>query len=74
MKKKNQNVEMEGEVVQLLSNGKFKVRLTNGYFVVAHISGKIRKNFIRIILGDQVLVQLSPYDLKKGRIVRRYLK
>ena len=67
-------IEMEGIIIQALSNGMFKVRLDNGFQVLAHVSGKIRKNFIRIILGDKVLVEISPYDLKRGRIVRRFLK
>ena len=67
-------IEMEGIIIQALSNGMFKVRLDNGFHVLAHVSGKIRKNFIRIILGDKVLVEISPYDLKRGRIVRRFLK
>ena len=67
-------IEMEGIIIQALSNGMFKVRLDNGFHVLAHVSGKIRKNFIRIILGDKVLVEISPYDLKRGIIVRRFLK
>ena len=67
-------IEMEGIIIQALSNGMFKVRLDNGFHVLAHVSGKIRKNFIRIILGDKVLVEISSYDLKRGRIVRRFLK
>lgn len=70
---KNNLIEMEGSVTQVLSNGMFKVKLDNGFLVLAHVSGKIRKNFIKIILGDKVLVEVSPYDLKWGRIVRRFL-
>nr|YP_010261051.1 translation initiation factor 1 [Cephaleuros parasiticus]UIB38992.1 translation initiation factor 1 [Cephaleuros parasiticus] len=55
---------MEGSIIAILSNGMFKVKLDNGFLVLAHISGKIRKNYIRIILGDKVLVEISPYDLK----------
>lgn len=66
-------IEMEGVIMQALSNGMFKVRLDNGFYILTHVSGKIRKNFIRIILGDKVLVEISPYDLKRGRIVRRFL-
>nr|YP_010731973.1 translational initiation factor 1 [Kalinella pachyderma]WDY12887.1 translational initiation factor 1 [Kalinella pachyderma] len=64
-------VEMEGIVTQNLSNGLFKVKLTNGFIVLAHLSGKIRRNYIRILLGDRVTLHLSPYDLRRGRIVYR---
>jgi translation initiation factor IF-1 len=62
---------MQGVVTQCLSNGMFRVKLENGFQVLAHISGKIRKNYIRIVLGDNVLVELSPYDLTRGRIIYR---
>lgn len=65
-------VPVKGLVTQNLSNGKFRVKLENGVQVIAHLSGKIRKNRIRILLGDSVTVELSPYDLSKGRIVYRY--
>lgn len=64
-------VEMEGIVTQNLSNGLFKVKLKNGFLVLAHLSGKIRRNYIRILLGDRVTLHLSPYDLRRGRIVYR---
>ena len=64
-------IEMQGSITQCLSNGMFRVKLENGFQVLAHISGKIRRNSIRIILGDNVLVELSPYDLTRGRITRR---
>ena len=64
-------IEMEGVVFQSLSNGMFRVKLENGFFVLAHVSGKIRKNYIRILLGDRVAVELSPYDLTRGRIIYR---
>lgn len=64
-------VEMEGTVTQNLSNGMFRVKLTNGFAVLAHISGKIRRNHIRILVGDRVCLYLSPYDLRRGRIVYR---
>ena len=64
-------VEMEGVVTQNLSNGLFKVKLKNGFLVLAHLSGKIRRNYIRILLGDKVTLHLSPYDLRRGRIVYR---
>ena len=70
---KTKFIEIEGEIIQALSNGMFRVRLNNGFLVIAYLSGKIRKNFIRIILGDKVLVQISPYDLKKGRIIKRFI-
>lgn len=64
-------VEMEGVVTQCLSNGMFRVKLENGFLVLAHVSGKIRRNYIRILLGDRVAVELSPYDLRRGRITYR---
>ena len=62
---------MEGIVTQCLSNGMFRIKLENGFLVIAHLSGKIRRNYVRILLGDNVTVELSPYDLIKGRIVYR---
>lgn len=62
---------MEGVVTQCLSNGMFRVKLENGFNVLAHLSGKIRRNYIRILLGDRVIVELSPYDLTRGRIIYR---
>lgn len=64
-------IEMQGVITQCLSNGMFRVKLENGFQVLAHISGKIRRNSIRIVLGDCVIVELSPYDLTRGRIVYR---
>jgi len=64
-------IEMTGVVTQCLSNGMFRIKLENGFKVIAHISGKIRRNFIRILLGDCVVVELSPYDLTRGRIIYR---
>jgi translation initiation factor IF-1 len=61
-----------GKVIKALKGGHFRVRLENGYEVLAYISGKMRKYYIRILLGDSVKVELSPYDLTKGRIVYRY--
>ena len=69
--KNNDIIEMEGVVTQCLSNGMFRVKLENGFFVLAHVSGKIRRNYIRILLGDRVAVELSPYDLSRGRITYR---
>ena len=65
-------IEIEGTVVEALPNATFKVELENGHMVLAHISGKIRKNYIKIVLLDRVLVEISPYDLTRGRILFRY--
>lgn len=65
-------IEVEGIVVEALPNAMFQVKLDNGHVVMAHISGKIRMNFIRILPGDKVLVELTPYDLKRGRITYRF--
>ncbi|MBF0521529.1 MAG: translation initiation factor IF-1 [Candidatus Omnitrophica bacterium] len=64
-------IEVEGVIKESLPNAKFRVQLDNGHIVLAHISGKIRMNFIRILPGDKVKVELSPYDLSKGRITFR---
>jgi translation initiation factor IF-1 len=76
--KKDQNikvlkdfVETEGEVIEALPNGMFRVKLDNGHIVLAHLSGKMRVNFIKVSVGDRVIVQLSIYDLTKGRITYR---
>ena len=68
---KEDQIEMEGEVVDTLPNTMFRVKLENGHIVTAHISGKMRKNYIRILTGDQVRDELTPYDLTKGRITYR---
>jgi translation initiation factor IF-1 len=68
---KEKYVEMKGRVIQALPNATFKVELENGCVILAHISGKIRMNFIRILPGDKVKVEISPYDLSRGRIVYR---
>ncbi|MDA8212672.1 MAG: translation initiation factor IF-1 [Clostridia bacterium] len=65
-------IEVEGKVVEPLPNAMFTVELENGHRVLAHVSGKIRMNFIRILPGDRVTIELSPYDLSRGRIVYRY--
>lgn len=65
-------IEVEGTVVEPLPNAMFTVELENGHKVLAHVSGKIRMNFIRILPGDKVTVELSPYDLNRGRIVYRF--
>jgi translation initiation factor IF-1 len=68
---KEEHIEMEGKVIETLPNTTFRVYLENGHIVNAHISGRMRKNYIRILTGDQVTVQLTPYDLSKGRITYR---
>lgn len=65
-------IELQGTVVESLPNAMFKVKLENGYTILAHISGKIRMNFIKILPGDRVTVELSPYDLTRGRITYRF--
>ena len=69
---KKEAIEVEGTVVEALPNGVFRVELPNGHRVLAHISGKIRMHYIRILLGDRVLIELSPYDLNRGRITYRF--
>jgi translation initiation factor IF-1 len=69
---KKDAIEVEGTVVEPLPNAMFRVELDNGHKVLAHISGKMRMNYIRILPGDRVLVELSPYDLTRGRVVYRY--
>jgi len=64
-------IELEGKVLEALPNAMFKVELENGHEILAHISGKMRMNYIKILPGDKVLVQMSPYDLSRGRIVYR---
>ena len=68
---KEEALEVEGVVIETLPNAMFRVELQNGHRILAHISGKMRKHFIKILPGDKVLVELSPYDLKRGRIVYR---
>jgi translation initiation factor IF-1 len=68
---KEDTIEMQGEVVETLPNATFQVELDNGHEVIAHISGKMRKNYIRILPGDRVTVELTPYDLNRGRITYR---
>ncbi|MGI5912017.1 MAG: translation initiation factor IF-1 [Syntrophomonadaceae bacterium] len=69
---KDDVIEVEGKVIEPLPNAMFKVELENGHKVLAHISGKMRMNFIRILPGDRVMVELSPYDLNRGRIIYRF--
>ncbi len=68
---KEDAIEMEGTVIETLPNTMFRVQLENGHIVTAHISGKMRKHYIRILTGDKVTVQVTPYDLSKGRITYR---
>jgi len=68
---KEEHIEFEGTVIDTMPNTTFRVELENGHVVTAHISGKMRKNYIRILTGDTVTVQLTPYDLSKGRITYR---
>jgi translation initiation factor IF-1 len=68
---KEDQIEMEGTVTETLPNTMFRVELENGHVVTAHISGRMRKNYIRILTGDKVTVELTPYDLSKGRITYR---
>ena len=72
MTKQRDGIEVEGRVVECLRSAMFTVQLDNGHKVLAHVSGKIRKNYIRILPEDRVLVELTPYDLSRGRIVFRY--
>ncbi len=65
-------IEVEGKVLEALPNAVFKVELENGHVVLAHVSGKIRMNFIRILPGDRVTIELTPYDLSRGRITYRF--
>lgn len=69
---KDDVIELKGKVVEPLPNAMFRVELENGHKVLAHVSGKMRMHFIRILPGDKVLIQLTPYDLTRGRIVYRY--
>ncbi len=71
-KTKDDAIEIEGKIVEQLPNATFRVELPNGHRLLAYISGKMRKHFIRIILGDRVTVSLSPYDLNRGRIIYRF--
>ena len=72
MSEKEEAIQVEATVLEPLPNAMFRVEMDNKHKVLAHISGKMRKNFIRILPGDRVLVELSPYDLSRGRIIYRY--
>ena len=69
---KEENIEIEGTIVETLPNAMFRVKLENGQIILAYVSGKMRMNFIKILPGDKVTVELSPYDLTKGRITYRF--
>ena len=69
---KEETIQIEGKVIETLPNAMFKVELDNGHVVLAHISGKMRMHFIKILPGDKVTLELSPYDLTRGRITYRY--
>jgi len=69
---KQPNIELDGTIKQALSNAMFRVELENGHIITAHISGKMRKYYIRLLPGDKVKLEMSPYDLTKGRITYRY--
>jgi translation initiation factor IF-1 len=71
MAESTDTIEVEGEVLELLPNTRFRVKLPNGHVVLAHISGKMRMNFIKILPGDKVVIEISRYDLDKGRIIFR---
>ena len=69
---KQSSIEQDGTIIEALSNAMFRVELENGHVIVSHISGKMRMNYIKILPGDKVQVEMSPYDLTKGRICYRY--
>jgi len=69
---KKESIEVEGRVIESLRDATFRVELANGHLVLAHLSGKVRMNYIRILPGDRVLIDLSPYDLSRGRITYRF--
>ncbi|HXD92930.1 MAG TPA: translation initiation factor IF-1 [Bacteroidia bacterium] len=69
---KQSAIEQDGTILEALSNAMFKVQLENGHTLVAHISGKMRMHYIKILVGDKVKLEMSPYDLTKGRIILRY--
>ncbi len=73
-KQKEEKIEMEGTVIEALPGTQFRVRLDTGHEILAYLSGKMRKHYIRILLGDRVRVELSPYDLTRGRITYRFKK
>ncbi len=70
-KKEKELIRVEGEVVELLPSASFRVRLENGHELLAHISGRMRVNYIRLLPGDRVILEMSPYDLNRGRVIQR---
>ena len=72
MPEKEQKIELEGEIIEALSNGKYRVALDNGHETLGYLAGKMRRFRIRILPGDRIKIELSPYDLQRGRIVYRY--
>jgi len=68
---KEETIKMEGTIIEAYPNAMFRVELVNGFKILAHVSGRMRKNFIRLVPGDKVIVELTPYDLTKGRIIYR---
>lgn len=71
-KEKKNSIQLDGTVIEVLPNAFFRVQLDNGHIVLAHLSGKMRIHFIKVVKGDRVTVELSPYDLTRGRIIYRY--
>ncbi|WP_341756794.1 MULTISPECIES: translation initiation factor IF-1 [unclassified Candidatus Tisiphia] len=69
---KEELINFEGIVLELLPNATFRVKLENGHFIIAHTSGRMRKNRIRILVGDKITVEMTPYDLTKGRVIHRH--
>ena len=69
---KQKSIEQEGKIIEALSNAMFRVELENGHIITAHISGKMRKFYIKLLTGDKIKLEMSPYDLTKGRITYRY--
>ncbi|BFD46818.1 MULTISPECIES: translation initiation factor IF-1 [unclassified Candidatus Tisiphia] len=69
---KEELINFEGVVLELLPNATFRVKLENGHFIIAHTSGRMRKNRIRILVGDKITVEMTPYDLTKGRVIHRH--
>jgi len=74
MSKKDEKIQMEGTIIEALPGTQFKVELENGHEIIAYLSGKMRKYYIRVLLGDRVTVDMSPYDLSRGRITFRHKK
>ena len=72
MPKEDDSIQLQGKVVQALANTQFRVKLENGHEIIAHTAGRMRKNRIRVLAGDKVLVEMTPYDLTKGRITYRF--